>query len=151
MPKKGASHDHLAKKLIRLKEFASQEEHCSLKCLKWQITSPCNRSSAKFSGWVHQKFIFTFEDTVYKYMMLDVLQEKNSLEQSICFDWKTTINLGWINHRIRYEISKIGWKMFWLACENIRFSSLFVAWDVSRRGTSATQWQKFHTDDVNQC
>ena len=26
-----------------------------------------------------------------------------------------------------------------IACENIRFSSLFVAEDVSRRGTSATQ------------
>ena len=38
-----------------------------------------------------------------------------------------------------------------LACENIRFSSLFVAGDVSRGGTSATQWQKFHTDDANQC
>jgi len=35
-----------------------------------------------------------------------------------------------------------------IACENIRFSSLFVAEDVSRGGTSATQWQKFHTDDV---
>ena len=38
-----------------------------------------------------------------------------------------------------------------LACENIRFSSLFAAGDVSRGGTSATQWQKFHTDDANQC
>ena len=37
---------------------------------------------------------------------------------------------------------------FLLACENIRFSSLFVAEDVSRGGTSATQRQKFHTDDV---
>ena len=36
-----------------------------------------------------------------------------------------------------------------LACENIRFSSLFAAGDVSRGGTSATQRQKFHTDDVN--
>ena len=35
-----------------------------------------------------------------------------------------------------------------LAWENIRFSSLFAAGDVSRGGTSATQWQKFHTDDV---
>ena len=35
-----------------------------------------------------------------------------------------------------------------LACVNIRFSSLFVAEDVSRGGTSATQRQKFHTDDV---
>jgi len=35
-----------------------------------------------------------------------------------------------------------------LACEKIRFSSLFVAGDVSRGGTSATQRQKFHTDDV---
>ena len=38
-----------------------------------------------------------------------------------------------------------------LACENIRFSSLFAAGDVSRGGTSATQRQKFQTDDVNQC
>ena len=38
-----------------------------------------------------------------------------------------------------------------LACENIRFSSLSAAGDVSREGTSATQWQKFHTDDANQC
>ena len=35
-----------------------------------------------------------------------------------------------------------------VACENIRFSSLFVAGEVSRGGTSATQRQKFHTDDV---
>ena len=38
-----------------------------------------------------------------------------------------------------------------IACENIRFSSLFSAGDVSRGGTSPTQRQKFHTDDVNQC
>ena len=34
-----------------------------------------------------------------------------------------------------------------VACEKIRFSSLFAAGDVSRGGTSATQRQKFHTDD----
>ena len=38
-----------------------------------------------------------------------------------------------------------------LACENIRFSLLFAAGDFSRGGTSATQRQKFHTDDANQC
>ena len=38
-----------------------------------------------------------------------------------------------------------------LACENIRFSFLFAAGDVSWGGTSATQQQKFHTDDANQC
>ena len=38
-----------------------------------------------------------------------------------------------------------------VACENIRFSSLFAAGDVSRGGTSTTQRQKFHTDDANQC
>ena len=37
------------------------------------------------------------------------------------------------------------------ACENIRFSSLFAAGNVSRGGTSATQRQKLHTDDANQC
>ena len=38
-----------------------------------------------------------------------------------------------------------------VACENIRFSSLLAAGDVSRGRTSATQGQKFHTDDANQC
>ena len=38
-----------------------------------------------------------------------------------------------------------------IACENIRFSSIFAAGDVSRGGTSATQRQKFHSDDANQC
>ena len=38
-----------------------------------------------------------------------------------------------------------------LACENIRFSLFFAVGDVSRRGTSATQQQKFHTDDANKC
>ena len=36
-----------------------------------------------------------------------------------------------------------------LACENIRFSSLFAAGDVSRGGTSATQRKKFHTDNAD--
>ena len=36
----------------------------------------------------------------------------------------------------------------YLACDNIRFSSLFAAGDVSRGGMSATQQQKFHTDDI---
>ena len=35
-----------------------------------------------------------------------------------------------------------------LACESIRFSSLFAAGDVFCGGTSATQRQKFHTDDL---
>ena len=47
-------------------------------------------------------------------------------------------------------IPKSKWQTF-VACENIRFSSLFAAGDVSRGGTSATQRQKFHTDDANQC
>ena len=42
-------------------------------------------------------------------------------------------------------------KHSFVACENSRFSSLFVAGDISRGGTSAIQRQKFHTDDVNQC
>ena len=41
--------------------------------------------------------------------------------------------------------------MHTLACENIHFSSFFTAGEVSCGGTSATQRQKFHTDDANQC
>ena len=37
-----------------------------------------------------------------------------------------------------------------LACENIRLSLLLATGDVSRGGMSATQQQKFHTDDTNQ-
>jgi len=50
-----------------------------------------------------------------------------------------------------FVFSHIDRAIFVLACENIRFSSLFAAGDVSRGGTSETQWQKFHTDDANQC
>ena len=39
----------------------------------------------------------------------------------------------------------------YVACENVRFSSLFTAGDISHGGTSATQRQKFHTDYANQC
>ena len=35
-----------------------------------------------------------------------------------------------------------------LACEKNRFSSLLAAGDLSRGGSSATQRQKFHTDEV---
>ena len=38
-----------------------------------------------------------------------------------------------------------------VACKNICFSLLFIAGDVLQGGTSATQRQKFHTDDTNQC
>ena len=37
-----------------------------------------------------------------------------------------------------------------LACENSHFSSLLAAGNVLRGGTSVTQSQKFHTDDINQ-
>ena len=50
--------------------------------------------------------------------------------------------------------SPVGVKKFkgiGLTCENICFSSLFAAGDVLREGTSATQRQKFHTDDTYQC
>ena len=35
-----------------------------------------------------------------------------------------------------------------VACEDSHFSSLYAAGDVSRRGTSVSQQQKFYTDDV---
>ena len=50
-----------------------------------------------------------------------------------------------------FVFSHIDRAIFVLACENIRFSSLFAAGDVSRGGTSETQRQKFHTGDANQC
>ena len=37
-----------------------------------------------------------------------------------------------------------------VACENSHFSLLVAAGDVLPEGTSATQQQKFHNDDINQ-
>ena len=51
--------------------------------------------------------------------------------------------------RASYPDVSVSIKM--LACENIRFSSLFTAGNISRGRMSATQWQKFHTNDANQC
>ena len=52
--------------------------------------------------------------------------------------------------KILASTPSVVWVCCWLACENIRFSSLFAAGYVSRGGTSATQRRKFHTDDANQ-
>ena len=46
---------------------------------------------------------------------------------------------------------RVGNEVANIACENSGFSLLLAAGDVSQGGTSATQQQKFHTDDVNQC
>ena len=40
------------------------------------------------------------------------------------------------------------WLHVWIACKNRRYSSLITAGGVSPGGTSVTQQQKFHTDDV---
>ena len=55
-----------------------------------------------------------------------------------------------LNVRPRWCLSRT-YVLSRVACKNIRFSSLFAAGDISRGGTSATQQQKFHTDDAYQC
>ena len=47
-----------------------------------------------------------------------------------------------------YQIHSYNDSVSELACENIRFSSLFAAGNISRGETSATQRQKFHTDEM---
>ena len=66
--------------------------------------------------------------------------------------WGTVDHVIWVCNKWYMEQLE-GWDIyspssFLLAYKNIRFSSLFAARDVSRRGTSATQRQKFHTDDI---
>ena len=66
--------------------------------------------------------------------------------------WSPCFRGGKFELHPRFHVKSFAWRAMWdavlVACENIRFSSLFVAGDVSRGGTSATQRQKFHTDDV---
>ena len=72
---------------------------------------------------------------------------------------RTTISYDWrFDNLSRRHLQSQKWVVFgqlkgnsWVAYENNRFSSLFAAGDVSRGGTSATQRQKFHADDANQC
>ena len=58
-----------------------------------------------------------------------------------------SVSLKLTNHGATFNVVR----RHFVACENIRFSSLFADGEVSRGGTSATQRQKFHTDDANQC
>ena len=58
------------------------------------------------------------------------------------------------NNKLPHHKSTEEWKVstslqiyLTLACENSRFSSLLATGDVSPGGTSATQRQKFQTDD----
>ena len=61
--------------------------------------------------------------------------------------WVTSFSLQWfVNNQIVTDR-----KVQNIAYQNRCFFSLLVAGDVSRGGTSATQRQKFHTDDANQC
>ena len=68
----------------------------------------------------------------------------------------------WVNASIQNTVTissikeenEVDWEGEWdldVDCENICFSSLFAAQDISPGGTSATQRQKFHTDGANQC
>ena len=84
-----------------------------------------------------------------------------TLQISVWFSEEDSRTVIWWKHEERTssrsttDIPVTMWNYFIsytsLACENIRFSSLFIAGDVSRGEMSATQGQKFHTDDANQC
>ena len=56
-----------------------------------------------------------------------------------------------LKRKVNQALKTVSYQLHHTACENIRFSSLFAARDVSHGGTSATQRQKFHTDDAIQC
>ena len=94
------------------------------------------------------------------HVLLDGLQKKERLLVVYCCCCTSRWSSQYLSNLIRPNLSgshtfsltataEIGPLFsFRLACENIRFSSLFAAGDVSRGGTSATQRQKFHTDDA---
>ena len=108
-----------------------------------------------------------YNSAVLRQSFVDAEWLISNLNDVYKFQWQT-VRWHYLNCNTSLKIG-IPWKvaihtsfvtldfLFWkkrlrdLACENIHFSSLFVAEDVSRGGTSATQWQKFHTDDANQC
>ena len=86
------------------------------------------------------------------------MQKEKEKASSFVSDENVKLSVFKLSHGAVTEISRFIW---WggggilsssseedlLACVNIRFSSLFAAVDVLGGGTSATQRQKFHTDD----
>ena len=97
------------------------------------------------------------EETVSKYAVfctkflrcaIETLKKVKANQKGL-FEVTDALKLGKMKH-VNILSCCLGVRSF-VACENIRFSSLFVAWDVSRGWTSTTQRQKFHTDDANQC
>ena len=98
-------------------------------CHVLAIISPsCSCSSYSWNEWNVRPFFFTTKTTQPRAQVFSVTVP---LPVAGCiFDVISSLNIAY---------------------ENIRFSSLFGAGDVSRGGTSATQRQKFHTDDANQC
>ena len=69
--------------------------------------------------------------------------EMDTLKMSSSFVEFMSGESGWNDK----SILKMGtYAAYYVACENIRFSNLFAAGDLSHGGTSATQRQKFHTD-----
>ena len=97
------------------------------------------------------------EETVSKYAVfctkflrcaIETLKKVKAKQKGL-FEVTDALKLGKMKH-VNILSCCLGVRSF-LACENIRFSSLFVAGDVSRGGMSTTQRQKFHTDDASQC
>ena len=84
------------------------------------------------------------------------MQKEKEKASSFVSDENVKLGVFKLSHGAVTEISRFVWgggilssssEEDLLACVNVRFSSLFAAGDVLGGGTSATQRQKFHTDD----
>ena len=106
----------------------------------------CSDIWHKYHNWRN----FTYKSCYYLFM----LATRKSFVIFTCTNFKLSWNTTDLSQSNCRNFSCIGINReinataAGLACENIRFSSLFVAVDVSPGGTSATKRQKFHTDDV---
>ena len=74
-------------------------------------------------------------------------------QMSFCGETSSGVAKCWLfsQDKVRQIVTQTYLEEPPVACENIRLSSLFAAGDISHREMSATRWQKFHTDEANQC
>ena len=82
------------------------------------------------------------QELYYKPTTLIELYSLQSILLQISDCWQITKRLLDFTLKSKWRAAQI------VPCDNIRFSLVFAAWDVSLGGSSATQRQKFYADDV---
>ena len=130
-----------------MKQFANVKEKNDVFVCRVGVTWSCNKSKLIFRLWNITKGVCLSSINL-------VLPGTQRTTRGTGTDFIQSFKLiyifanVWFKKRSTQLVKK---RVSAVACENIHFSLLLATGDVSCRGTSVTQGQKFHPDDANQC